>query len=230
MPCGASREAPSFSLPPAAWDTVLRQHPWPQRRGLGRDGERKPGRNLVPDDHRASARDQTTCLTVLSWRHTQVSSPCIIPPSSSPAAAKPNLDSHVGTQGGCFPFGFKMHPFTAGCTSLNLVLTGSLGPYHPFPPLGTKPEVFLLWLFVEFRDEETEAQSMRDLDQGRAGRIIAAEQMLLETNLKTSHLQPLVDVCRHIPAPPIVNAPFLVISDFSECSSFLYNFTSITSL
>lgn len=72
---------------------------------------------------------------------------------------------------------------------------------------------------------------MRDLDQGRAGRIIAAEQTLLETNLKpSSHLQPLVDVCRHISAPPIVNAPFLVISDFSECSSFLYNFTSITSL
>lgn len=32
-----------------------------------------------------------------SWRQTQVSSPRIIPPSSSPAAAKSNLDSHVGT-------------------------------------------------------------------------------------------------------------------------------------
>lgn len=72
---------------------------------------------------------------------------------------------------------------------------------------------------------------MRDLDQGRAGRIIAAEQMLLETNLKnSSHLQPLVDVCRHISSPPIVNTPFLLISDFSECSTFLYDFTSITSL
>lgn len=35
---------------------------------------------------------------------------------------------------------------------------------------------------------------MGDFDQGRAGHIIVAEQMLLETNLKnSSQLQPLVD-------------------------------------